>query len=203
LLIASRHFQVGSHDLIGKECPLCLITNGTFLERHPRLKNILIENRIRLFLSVHYNRRPDIIDLVKKWSREGVAVTIYDYQVRKEWRRFYQGFGARMEPFTDGNPRKSWEKCIARGYYQLFNGKIWKCANIAYLSLAAKALRLSDNWSKYLAYQPLERTASAKELEEFFSREEESVCGMCPNNPEIVENSEDVTTQAKSDSILK
>jgi len=89
LLIATRYFDTGAPDVIGKECPVCLITNGSFLHRHPRLKNILIERRVRLFLSVHYDRRTDIIERVRAWEREGVAVTIYDYAVRKEWRKFF------------------------------------------------------------------------------------------------------------------
>jgi Radical SAM superfamily len=190
LLIATRYFDTGAPDVIGKECPVCLITNGSFLHRHPRLKNILIERRVRLFLSVHYDRRTDIIERVRAWEREGVAVTIYDYAVRKEWRKFYRGAGRNMEPFEDGLPEESWKHCSAKGYFQLFEGKIWKCANIAYLALAKKALGLSQRWDRYLAYQPLESTASRSEMLEFFARNEESICNMCPSRPAIIENVE-------------
>jgi hypothetical protein len=191
LQIAARYFKAGRHDPLGGDNPICLITNGRFLHRHSGLKEVLQEHRIRLFLSVHYERRPEVLETVTEWQRSGVAVTIYDYSVQKEWRQFYRGHGRSMLPYQDNQPERSWDQCIAKRYFQLYDGKLWKCANLAYLSLAKKALGLSPDWDKYLAYRPLEPTASTAEIEAFFAQEAEDVCGMCPAHPEIVENTRD------------
>jgi len=188
LLLAGKYFKKGAFDRMGRECPMCLITNGSFLHRHPKLKYILLEHRIRLFLSVHYNKDVEVIERVRSWAREGVAVTIYDYSLHKEWRKFYRGQGNSMEPYTDNDPRRSWKNCTAKNYYQLFDGAIWKCANIAYLSLAKRALKLSDKWNPYLAYEPLRINASLEQIKEFFMRKEEAICKMCPSQPTIIEN---------------
>jgi hypothetical protein len=188
LRIATKYFNQGRFDRMGKDSPICLITNGSFLTRHEGLKELMIEHRIRLFLSVHYDRRADVIELVKSWGHDGVPVTIFDYSINKDWRKFYRNHGSAMEPFEDEQPRQSWEKCNAKNYYQLFDGRIWKCANIAYLILAKRALNISEKWDKYLAYKPLAPDASPDQIAEFFAREEESVCAMCPSNPVMIEN---------------
>lgn len=43
---------------------------------------------------------------------------------------------------------------------------------------------LSKNWNPYLKYNPLESNCSNEDINEFFNREEEYVCGMCPANPQ-------------------
>jgi hypothetical protein len=188
LRIASRYFNRGRFDEMGRDSPVCLITNGAFLHRHAGLKELMVENRIRLFLSVHYDRPAKVIELVESWGRDGVPVTIFDYSINKDWRKFYRGHGPEMQPFEDRNPRQSWERCNAKNYFQLFNGKMWKCANIAYLILAKQALNISEKWDPYLSYQPLDSSASVKEMEAFFSRQEELICNMCPGNPVMIEN---------------
>jgi hypothetical protein len=188
LSIATKYFQRGRFDEMGRDSPICLITNGTALHRHAGLKELMIKHRIRLFLSVHYNKPAEVIELVESWGKDGVPVTIFDYAINKDWRKFYKGHGSEMEPFSDENPRQSWEKCNAKNYFQLFDGKMWKCANIAYLILAKRALNISKKWDEYLAYQPLSPDESKSAITQFFKREEESICSMCPSNPEMIEN---------------
>ena len=55
----------------------------------------------------------------------------------------------------------------------------------AYLSLQKEKYKneLSDKWSQYLNYIPLDPNCTDSEIEEFFNRKAESVCGMCPTNP--------------------
>ena len=43
---------------------------------------------------------------------------------------------------------------------------------------------LSKNWNPYLKYNPLESNCSNEDIVEFFNKEEEYVCGMCPANPQ-------------------
>jgi hypothetical protein len=140
-------------------------------------------------LSIHHDDpeyeeklRP-ILELLDDWVRRyGIQVKLN--KSYKKWTRRYKGFGARMEPFEDKQPRRSWENCRARDCPQLFEGKIWKCAPLAYLKLQDAKYHLSDQWTPYLHYRPLGPDCSDEQLNEFFDREEEFYCGMCPAQPE-------------------
>ena len=96
--------------------------------------------------------------------------------------RLYQGSGSDMEPFDDGDPRKSWKNCITRHCTQLFEGKLWKCPPLAYLKLQKEKYgeRFSSSWDPYLKYEGLAPSASDAELAAFMARKAEPYCGMCP-----------------------
>ncbi len=172
------------------EAKLRLVTNGFFLHRHPRLPQILSEDRdAQLCLSVHHDapeyraKLQPILALVQSWERDlGVRVTYY--RSFATWTRRYRGFGAAMEPYADGQPRTSWEKCPARYCRQLHEGKIWKCGPLAYLPMQDAKHHLSAQWDPYLRYEALDAGCSDEQLRAFLAREEESYCGMCPANPE-------------------
>jgi hypothetical protein len=168
---------------------LRLVTNGFFLHRHPRLPLVLRDDpNACLYVSVHHGapeyaeRLQPIMNLVADWVRD-FGIRVEFYESFKYWTRRYHGSGSTMEPFADSQPRQSWERCPAKTCPQIFEGKIWKCAPLAYLKLQAAKYRLSDAWAPYLRYEPLEPACSDEELAEFFQREEESSCGMCPAHP--------------------
>lgn len=163
---------------------LRLSTNGLLLHRHPHLPPILVECGVRLDLTIHhdgprYTRRvAPVLDLVESWEQQhGVHVSYK--RVHRNWTQRYIGSGATMEPFTDNAPRKSWEICPARHAHQLFDGKIWKCAPLAYLPMQAARYSLSASWRPYLQYRPLAPTSSDEEVRAFFAREDEPYCAMC------------------------
>lgn len=168
---------------------LRLVTNGFFLHRHPALPAVLQHDpNACIYLSIHHDApeyeeklRP-ILELLRSWVRD-YGIRVEFYQSFKNWTRRYQGNGNAMEPFNDGQPRQSWEHCPAKYCPQLFEGKIWKCAPLAYLKLQDAKYRLSDSWKPYLQYQPLEPGCTDEQLAEYFRREEEPSCGMCPANP--------------------
>jgi hypothetical protein len=168
---------------------LRLVTNGFFLHRHPALPAVLQRDpNACIYLSIHHDApeyeeklRP-ILDLLRSWIRD-YGIRVQFYQSFKNWTRRYQGIGNAMEPFKDGQPRQSWEHCPAKYCPHLFEGKIWKCPQLAYLKLQDAKYRLSDSWKPYLQYQPLEPGCTDEQLTEFFRREEEPYCDMCPANP--------------------
>ena len=135
-------------------------------------------------LSVHHDEpgyrerlRPAFYRL-EAWQRDhGIRVDIW--QSHQIWTRRYRGFGSTMLPFEDGNARQSWEICPARHCKQLHEGKIWKCAPLAYLGLQKAKFALSPEWDPYLRYQPLEVTSTDCELDEFLALEDEAACSMC------------------------
>jgi hypothetical protein len=168
---------------------LRLVTNGFFLHRHPTLPAALRRaGNACIHVSIHHGT-PDYLqklepvrELLRGWVRDhGIRVELYESF--RNWTRRYHGSGSAMEPFDDGLPRQSWERCPARHCPQLFEGKIWKCGPLAYLKLQAAKYRLSGAWTPYLQYQPLAADCSDAQLAEFFGREDEPSCGMCPANP--------------------
>jgi Radical SAM superfamily/4Fe-4S single cluster domain len=160
-------------------------TNGFFLHRHPGLPVLLgVDDRAIISLAVHHDspeyreRLRPTFDLLDRW-RNDFPIQVEVDQSFRNWTKRYSGFGAEMQPFEDGSPRASWEICPARECKQLFEGKIWKCAPLAYLGMQKAKYRLSSKWDPYLRYKPLEPTCSDDELDAFIAKEDESYCGMC------------------------
>jgi hypothetical protein len=168
---------------------LKLTTNGFFLHRHPTLPALLkADGNATISLSIHHDapeyieKLQPVLRLLEGWVREfgtRAGVTL-SYQ---HWTRRYHGYGDGMEPFKQGQPRKSWEICPAKAAPQLFEGKIWKCAPLTYLKLQNEKYTLSESWNPYLQYQPLAPECSDQQMAEFFRREDESFCSMCPAEP--------------------
>jgi hypothetical protein len=168
---------------------LRLVSNGLLLHRHAELPAALRDCDVWLFVSVHHaapeyqEKFAPVVELLRDWhNRLGVRVQGYDSYT--EWTRRYHGSGAGMEPFRDGRPRQSWQHCRARFCRQLHEGKIWKCAALAYLPMQHRKYGLSPSWAPYLEYRPLNPDCSDAELAAFFGRQEEPFCGMCPARPE-------------------
>ena len=169
-----------------------VITNATGLHLQPRLPQMLVATGATLAVSIHSTEHPNYIKkfkrgykLAKKWKHDlGVWVEFWDF-TNKEWVRQYKGFGDRMMPYEDNNPRKSWEVCISKYAMQLHEGKLWKCPALAYLPMQAKKYNLSDKWNPYLKYQSLDVDCTDEELQEFLNREDESFCSMCPANRDV------------------
>jgi organic radical activating enzyme len=172
------------------DAQLRLVTNGFFLERHPDLpKEMVAAGNAMLYVSVHHEspeyakKLAPVLALLNEWkAKYKLPVTLY--LSAKGWTRRYHGFGSTMEPYKDNNPRKSWETCVGRTCTQLFEGKIWKCPPLAYLPMQNEKYKLSESWAPYLKYQPLPAESTDAEMNAFFDREEEAVCGMCPAKPE-------------------
>jgi len=180
LHLARRHWP---------QTKLRLLTNGFFLHRHPDLPAALKDCNIHLRLSVHhpgpeYQRLVEpIFRLLSDWV-ERYGIRVESTEAYKDWTRRYQGFGAAMVPFEDGQPRRSWKNCRGRFCPQLYLGHIWKCPPLAYLGLQHQKYGLGSKWSPYLAYQPLHAGCSDEALHTFFDRQDEPCCGMCPAVPQ-------------------
>jgi hypothetical protein len=168
---------------------LRIVTNGFFLHRHPSLPEVLrADPDVAIYLSLHHESREYLqkvwegLRLLERW-RDELGIRHDATLSARNWTRRYSGTGASMRPFGDGNPRSSWEICPARTCPQIHEGKLWKCAPLAYLPMQHRKFGLSDEWAPYLAYSPLAADCSDAALDEFLAREEEPSCGMCPATP--------------------
>ena len=170
-----------------------IVSNGFFLHRHPSLPSVLAADPdARLIISVHHDseeyqaRLKPVFALLEDWKRDhGVAVRIRP--AARNWTRRYEGFGDAMLPFEDSDPRASWEICPARHCKQLLDGRIWKCAPLAYLPMQKARYRLSGKWDPYLAYKALDPGCPDAELVAFAAMEDEAACGMCPAKERVFE----------------
>jgi hypothetical protein len=160
-------------------------TNGFFLHRHPGLPALLAaDGHASISVAAHHDSAEyrehlqPIFELISRWQRDfGVQIDVD--QAFANWTQRYRGFGATMEPFEDAAPRASWEICPARICRQLFEGKIYKCAPLAYLKMQKTKYDLSPKWDFYLGYQGLDPACSDRELDAFIAKEEEPYCAMC------------------------
>ena len=174
------------------EATIRIVTNGYYLSRHTALPRVMAEDgNALLCLSIHHGSTEYLdsltphADLLEQWAvSHDVKVEVY--LSHTNWTRRYKGFGSRMAPFEDNDIRKSWERCPAKLCRQLFEHKIWKCSPLAYLQLQARQYNLSENWAPYTSYCPLSPDCSETELADFFEREEERYCAMCPAEPEKI-----------------
>jgi hypothetical protein len=169
---------------------LRIVTNGFFLDRHPELPRFMREDgHTILNISVHHSapeyreRMRPVLALADKWVRD-YGIRIQVFTSNESWTRRYKGYGAAMEPFDDRDPRSSWQNCAAKTCPQVYEGRIWKCAPLAYLRMQHERFGLSARWAPYLGYRPLEPGCSDQELAAFFALEEESHCSMCAAKPE-------------------
>ncbi len=169
---------------------LRLVTNGFFVQRHPTLVEVLRDDPCALIeVSVHHDApeylgklRPNL-ELLERWVHEH-GLRVLALRSHGAWTRRYHRTGADMQPYADADPRASWENCPARTGAQLHEGRIWKCAPLAYLGLQHRTHCLGSAWEPYLHYKPLAPDCTEAELGEFFDREDESTCAMCPAHPQ-------------------
>lgn len=166
-----------------------VISNGFHLHKHPHLWKALKRTNTILGVSVHSDGDPEyrekfesVYALMKDWIAKGAPVEIRPSIIH--WIRQYKGFGDKMEPFEDNDPKSSWKCCVSKLCVQLHEGKLWKCPALAYLPMQAKKYNLSEKWNPYLKYVPLDHTCTKAELKQFFIKKEESFCSMCPASEE-------------------
>lgn len=162
-----------------------VISNGFHLHKHPDLWLALKKTKTVLGVSVHSDNDPEYMEkfepvykLMRNWMDKGAEVELRPSVVR--WIRQYKGFGDKMEPYEDNNPKKSWKHCVSKLCVQLHEGKLWKCPALAYLPMQAKKYNLNEKWEPYLKYVPLSHDCNDIELKKFFTKREEEYCKMCP-----------------------
>lgn len=170
-----------------------VVTNGLLLHLHPGLPRALSDTDTSLSISIHsdgsispkYQEKiSKALDLARKWQ-EANGIELHVGDSLNEWVRGYKGFGSEIMPFEDNNAQRSWDNCVTgQQCFQLFEDCLWKCAPLAYLRLQDRRFHLSDEWKPYLQYQPLSPDCTDDEIIEFFNRKAESVCSMCPSDPQ-------------------
>ena len=158
------------------------MTNGTLLHHLPDLFGALKENNIRLYISAYDLPQHKNVETIA--GAHGIQVSwLYP---KKHWVYYYQGFGNTLVPRASGDAKSSWCSCGARECMQLFDNKLWKCPQVAYLRLLATRYVLNPLWKPTLDYQGLDPKCSDLELASFLERKEEDCCAVCPIHHKIL-----------------
>ena len=170
-----------------------LVTNGFLLDNYPDLPQALADTDCKLTISYHgktenYNKKfQSVLETAKQWQQQwGIQVRTEIPNLESEgiWQRVFNGYGNHMMPYQHNDPKSSWNNCpTGQNCFQLVNGKIYKCAPLAYLPLQLTKYKLHQSWDHYLSYQPLLSGASQDDIRRFFNRGAESHCAMCPSKP--------------------
>lgn len=173
---------------------IILKTNGFFLERHKKLREVLAQTGAQIEINYHANQKDylnrfsKILDHVVDWYDVKVVLkNSFGGVTHKNWTQRYLGYGSSLAPFEDNNPDRSWELCVARHSLVLFKNRLWKCPPIAYLGLMSEHFKLSSKWDRYLKYSGLAQDCSEQELFEFVNRKAEDICSMCPSREITIE----------------
>lgn len=163
-----------------------LVSNGLLFDRTPGVAKALLDTNCILTITKHsedenYLRLFD--KAIDKIEESGVSFRIHD--AASNWMRIYHGHGSSIEPIGSDSYQDSWDNCpTGQENFQLLDGKIYKCAPLAYLPLQKQKYgeMLSEKWNPYLKYRPLLSTDSDLDVLEFFTRTAEPVCSLCPRN---------------------
>ena len=169
-----------------------IVTNGVLIDRHPELPKALYDTNCVLTISMHSYDKEYLKVFLKSLSKINEWIELYGINVvlndsANHWIKTYHGNGKNILPFEDNDPQMSWDRCPSgQQNFQLYNGEIYKCSPLAYLQLKKRKYgdQLSSKWDPYLKYKPLSSDSTEEEVYEFFNRGSESVCGMCPKNPQ-------------------
>lgn len=193
---------------------LLLVTNGVLLERFPQVMEWLFDCApIQLTVAPHLdpakgeaalralvaasgqaftegrvdNEHPDgVVQRDVRFESEDGGVVLDVFRPRV-FVRSYRGFGTSMRPWDHGDPRGAIEMCPCRYCPLLYEGRLYKCSQVALLRRQLGALGLLDceDWQPYLAYEgvgPEDPAAVARFVRSFGKAER--VCGMCPARPD-------------------
>ena len=169
---------------IQKDQEFELVSNGLLFNKIKGLTNALIDTDCFLTITKHsqdknYIRLFD--NAIKHIQSSGVNYRIHD--ASNNWLKVYNGYGDSIEPICSDDYVESWNNCpTGQENFQLLDGKIYKCAALAYLPMQKRKFgdKLSSKWNSYLNYIPLLSTSSELDVLEFFTKTAESVCSMCP-----------------------
>lgn len=207
------HKDLGKMLLAAREAfpntSLNLITNGLLLKQSKYLLEILQKTNCRLTISVHSKEESYLknlhsniqeffdnnlpkdkpikskVSFGREFKISGIIVELRN--MTDSWTRLYK---EGIKPYHDdpviAHKVCRWAKCT-----QLYRGKLWKCSSIGFLKELIDRIDNKDDWTPYLnMYTPLNYSDSNEIREKWFSSllEPETICSMCPSNPEKIKN---------------
>lgn len=165
-----------------------LVTNGILLYKYDdSFAQLIKSTNTRLVISLHVvpdqyrEKQMKSFATLKEWIKKySLKATIKE--INTKWFKLYHGNGYEIRPYNDNNAAESRKHCLTP-CVNLHEGTLWKCPPLAYLPMIIEKLHYKRDWAPYLAYRPLQISASDEALASLSS--DSSCCGMCPANPKL------------------
>ena len=162
--------------------PVYLYTNGLLLfQNEDWIRKVLEDPKVFLRISIHLK---EVEDIIKKFNHPKVLVTVH-HTGQDRWFNSIKKRDGKVYPYNQGRIAKSYKACSCPNT-QLFNGKLWKCPNTAFLRelLSVTEQSEEEEWQEYLVDR-LDVNCSDDELTKFCeqSRLPDKVCNMCTSKP--------------------
>ena len=164
------------------DSPVYLYTNGLLLLQNEEwVKEVLEDERVFLRISIHLK---EVEDIIKKFNHPKVLLTVH-HTGQDRWFNSIKKRDGKVYPYNQNKIAKSFKACSCPNT-QLFNGKLWKCPNTAFLQELLHVTEQSKDevWQEYLV-DGLPVTCSDEELTLFCKRSKlpDKVCNMCTCKP--------------------
>ena len=162
--------------------PVYLYTNGLLLLQNEEwIKEVLEDERVFLRISIHLK---EVEDIVKKFNHPKVLLTAH-HTGQDMWFNSIKKRDGKVYPYNHNRIAKSFKACSCPNT-QLYNGKLWKCPNTAFLQelLSVTEQSQDDEWQEYLV-EGLPVNCSDNELTSFCKQSilPDKVCNMCTCKP--------------------
>ena len=172
------------HACLEHQETVYLYTNGILLNEQNREwieEDLAKYPGMHLRVSIHV---PEMIPNLEAIKSDKVLVT-HHHDGKDRWFNSIKHRNEKVHPYNHNNPERSFEVCSCPNP-QLFNGKLWKCPNSAFLKELLYVTEQSDDeeWEPYIS-EGLPVDCSDEELEEFCynSTRAEPICNMCTAKP--------------------
>jgi hypothetical protein len=180
------------------------VTNGFFLDRHPDLPRVLIDNQFRMDVSQHgrapeYMKRFRLVrQQLRQWRTAYPKLQINIRKSHRGWRQQYRMIDGKPMPF-DSDPRAAWSICLQRTCTQLYKQCLFKCPALAYHAIMSRKLNLDQEpaWQLFRDYQACPPTASDDQVVDFLATEEVPSCALCPARKIPFRHSDPLYSQRK------
>ena len=162
--------------------PVYLYTNGLLLLQNEEwIKKALEDDRAFLRISIHLK---EVEDIIMKFNHPKVLLSVH-HDGRDRWFNSIKKIEDKVYPYNQNNIERSFRACSCTNT-QLYNGKLWKCPNTAFLRelLSVTEQSHDEEWQEYIV-EGLPVNCSDEELTLFCKKSiiPGKVCNMCTCRP--------------------
>jgi len=169
--------------------PVYLYTNGLLLLQNEEwIREVLEDPRVYLRVSIHVR---EVYDILEQFNHPRVLVTEHSTNLsnqhtgKDKWFHSIKKRDGKVYPYNHNNISRSYKVCSCPNT-QLYNGRLWKCPNTAFLRELLSVTEQSDDpeWQEYIV-DGIPVDCSNECLTNFCksTRIPEKVCNMCTSKP--------------------
>ena len=162
--------------------PVYLYSNGLLLlQNEGWIREVLEDPRVYLRISIHL---PEVVDIIRKFNHPKVLVTEH-HTGKDRWFNSVKKRDDKVYPYNHNKIAKGFKVCSCPNT-QLYNGRLWKCPNTAFLRELLSVTEQNDDpeWQEYIV-DGVPVDCNDTDLQKFCynSRVPEKVCNMCTSRP--------------------